>query len=112
MISDHHVGQGDLSPSIVATLKDETGAPLPLDGYDSITFRMRLMDKSRPAIVGGAAMVATVDGGGVGDVQHDWASGETEVPGLYEVEWRGVKAGRPETFSNNNKSTLWIAPRV
>jgi len=107
MIADHHVGQGDLEPSIGTTLKDENDIAINLTGY-TVAFRMRLVDKSRPAFVGTAVVVNAT----TGEVRHDRVPGETDVPGLYEVEWPATKLGRQETFSNNNKSALWIAPKV
>lgn len=110
MKADFHVGQGDLAPSLETPLYDENDEALDLTNYDSTAgFRMRLVDKSRPAI----ETTATVDLTQTPHVvRHYWSPGETDVPGLYLVEAVGTKNGRPETFSNNNKSTLWIAPRV
>lgn len=110
MIADFHVGQGDDSPSIEAGLLDENGDPIDGTGVSSVRFRARLMDKSRPAITGTAVVVTESPL----TVRYDWpvGAGQTAVPGLYEVEWVDTTGGRTETFSNNNKSTLWIAPRV
>jgi len=110
MIADFYVGQGDLSPSPETPLRDENKVPLDLSDYDpTVVFRMHLLDRSRPAIVTTALIDLSVT---PHVVRHDWHVGETDVPGLYQIEWTPTKNGRPETFANNNKSTLWIAPKA
>lgn len=114
MIADFYVAQGSLSPSVQDVLLDENKAPLDVTGMDSVVFRMRLLDRSRPAITGTAVVIdpTGADATLKGAVRYDWLAGQTEVPGLYQVEWLTSTAGAPETIANNVKSTLWIAPRV
>lgn len=114
MIADFYIGQGDLSPSIVEILEDENGNPVPQADSDGVRVRMRLVDKTRPAIEGPAFWQdpTGTDPTLLGVAQHDWQPGETDVPGLYELQWLTSTAGIPETYSNNKVTTVYVHPKV
>lgn len=93
MTPDFSLVQGDRAPSITATLTDATGAAVNLTG-GTVTFKMRILDESRPAITG----VATIVNAATGAVRYDWASGDTDTPGVYLASWTLTLAGKPQTF--------------
>ena len=72
---------GDTLPRMPSTLTGITGAPVPLDTADSITFSM--------AIDGGTPITPTVNilDGAAGQVELAWASGDTDTVGEYEGEY-------------------------
>lgn len=110
MTPDFTLAQGDRLPSITATLIDASGVAVNLTGL-SVTFKMRLSDESRPAITGGATITDAING----KVRYDWASGDTDTPGLYLVTWAVTFAGpKIESFPNSRakRVSLEILPRL
>lgn len=78
---------GNLLPEYIA---DATTCGMPFDftGW-TLTFEMR-----GPVTITGAA-TGTIDG----VLTHNWVAGDTDIPGEYEVLFRGVSpSGRPRTF--------------
>lgn len=108
--SDFVIKQGDLLPVIEATLTDADGNPVDLSGA-TVRFVMRQVD----------ADVATVNGNAVPDpdqvanrgvVRYPWLDGDTDVPGVYRVDWPGAFATKQETFPNSNYLVVKILPAL
>lgn len=91
---DLTVKTGDTHPPITATLTDSAGA-VDLTTADSVRFVM----KSGATVVEGAC---TVTNAVAGEVEYDWAAGDTDVAGTYEVEFEVTwNVGEIETFPND-----------
>lgn len=87
-MADYIIKKGDLLPKLSAVLKDKAGNPANLTGFSSVSLRFRL----RP---GGSLQVlsATIDDAVNGVVSRVWSAGDTDTPGVYDAEWRGVGPG-------------------
>ena len=108
--SDFVISQGDLLPAIEATLTDGDGNPVDLSSA-SVKFVMHQVDADVAAVNANA----TADPDQVtnkGVVRYSWASGDTDVPGVYRAEWVGTFATKPETFPNGNKLVVKITPAL
>ncbi len=91
-----YLKQGDLSPRLVAELTDRNGKPVPVSGAD-VQFKMKLKGADALTI---DAPGGVLDGA-AGLVYYDLQAGDTDVPGVYDCEFRIVYSdGRPETFPN------------
>lgn len=106
--------QGDTKP-LVATLKDVNGA-IDLTSCTAL-FRM----KSKTTGVGHAPISAAceilqgLDGNGriinKGKLRYVWAAGETDLPGVYGIEFTVTfPDGKKRTFPNDRLVTLEIEP--
>lgn len=91
------ITQGDLLPAYFA---DVTG----VDGRFDFTGWTLTFQLLGPVVLTGPAV-----GSDAGELRHDWAIGETDVPGDYEVLFHGLAPdGRPQTF--RVPETLRILP--
>lgn len=86
---------GDLLPIFERILTNPDDTPFPLTGY-SVAFRFRPRGPSG-VWQGGAAAIVSASGG---HVSYTWAAGNTDVPGVYEAEWRctHLATGKVVTF--------------
>jgi len=84
------VKQGDLFPTVVTTVKDETGAVVNLTGATAIKFSMR---KSRDPT---SIKINQASGAGIdlpnGKIGYTWTGTDTDTPGTYEAEFRVTPA--------------------
>lgn len=110
------VKQGDTEP-LSAVLADTLG-PVNLAG-STVRFRMksRVAGAGHPPIDAPAQNLQSVDGNGritnKGLVQYPWAAGETDLPGVYGVEWQVTFAdGKKRTFPNDRTTTFEIEPNA
>jgi hypothetical protein len=84
------IKEHDTRPTYIATLKDAFGtggeAPINLSAASQVRFIMRLADFSgdTPAKVN-APMTITDAANGI--VTYPWATGDTDTPGTYSVEF-------------------------
>lgn len=97
---------GDLLPPVIVTL---TGLPVDLDIslVDEINFHMK--DASGAVVIN--------DAGYIYDpvekmVAYDWQTGDTDVPGEYQIEFELVFAGKPITFPNDKNGKIKIVPAI
>lgn len=103
---DYNVKQGDTG-DVSATLKrndvayDLTGA--------TVRFHMRRSGAAATKVDAAATIVTAADG----TVLYSWQAGDTDQPGVYEVEWEVTEAGGDIlTFPNGGYSTLRIHEEI
>jgi hypothetical protein len=109
------IKQGDTKP-LVATLTDAKG-PVNLAGC-SVQFRMksRVAGQGHAPIAGACTVLqyVDVDSGRIkerGQVQYDWGVGQTDVPGLYGLEFDVTfPDATTQTFPNDRTTTFEIQP--
>ncbi len=94
---DFVIAQGDREPSISDILTDQDDTPKNLTA-GSIVFRRRL----RPGGVKVENAAIIVGDPTLGQVQYDWAPGDTDTPGVYDYQWVVTIAGKESTFPSNN----------
>lgn len=86
---------GDTAPAVQATLYDAGNVPVNLTGA---TVRFIMATKTAPrtvAVDAEAALVAPM----AGEVVYEWAAGDTDEPGAYDVEFEVTYAdGTVQTF--------------
>ena len=106
------IKQGDTEP-LTAILSDEEG-PVNLAGAD-VTFRMssRVAGAGHAPISGDCLVVQSTDGNGRiidrGKVQYVWGVGETDVAGIYGVEFAvRFPDGKQRTFPSDRTVTFEI----
>jgi hypothetical protein len=81
----------NIAPSISDTIAI-SGRPVDLTGA-AVKFMMRLTESSTVKVNASAIIVAPATSG---QVQYDWISGDTNVPGEYSYWWRVTKSGRDQ----------------
>lgn len=105
--------QGDTEP-LVTTLTDARG-PIDLTGCTA-WFRMKsLVAGGHPPIFAACGIMQQVDGSGKitnkGKVSYTWATGETDVVGVYGLQWVVTFTnGKKRTFPNKRMKTWNIEP--
>ena len=103
-MADVVIKQNDTGPPVQATLKDATGAVVPLAG-SSIKFKMRRSGIVTPVIDDAATIV---DAAG-GQVKYEWSAEDTAAHGLFEGEFEVTFAGGViETFPNDSYISISI----
>lgn len=90
---DFTIKKSDRLPALVDTLREPNGSVADLTGA-TVRFIMRgpTTKSGNGSIVGAATL---------GQARYDWASGDTDTPGLYIGEWEVTYSGsRKETYPN------------
>lgn len=101
------IKQNDTSPSLQATLKDASQAPINLTGA-TVMFHMKSLDG---AIKIDTEMTITDERNGV--VKYDWQSGDTDTVGTYYVEFEVTYADASvETFPNNGNKVVSVVKEL
>lgn len=100
--------QGDLEPAIQQDLVGSGGLP----GGSAVQFVMKQVNGSKE-LVG----VAVIDDPGSDTtppvVHYQWASGDTDSPGVFRAVWRALVGGAaPETFPSDEPIYIVIHPRL
>lgn len=115
--SPESIKQGDTKP-LVATLEDANGL-VNLAGVTSVVMRMKSLvaGSGHVPIAGTCDILQSVDGNGrivdKGKVSYSWATGETDVAGVYGLEWVLTDAfGKTQTFPNDRPFSFEIIPRL
>lgn len=88
------IKQGDLSPSLGATCRDDAGAVVDISG-STVLFRFRREGEGGTVREGAANLIG---GGTLGQISYDWQAGDTDEPGNYLGEFVVTIAGREKTF--------------
>lgn len=92
-----YLKKGDTYPPLYTTLSDELG-PVNLTGA-TILFRMSQPQTGNLMIERAATAMNQSISDNIGRVYFTWVSGDTDVIGLYRVEWRVTFAsGKVATF--------------
>lgn len=104
LVTDYVIKTGDRGPSITATLTDQAGVAVNLTGA---TVRF-VMTNNETGVVKVAA-AATVVTPASGIVRYDWASADTDTPGLFDGEFEVTFSGPVvQSFPNNRHLVIWI----
>ena len=106
-MADFTIKQGDLKPSISATLSDSVGV-VNLTGY-AVRFHMRHSVTKQIKVDAAAVIVSAA----AGTVRYDWVSGDTDDDGVFQAEWEATGADtKPITFPNDGYLTVAITEEV
>jgi hypothetical protein len=84
------IKRGATSPPYRATLRQANKTPIDLSGADHANFVMRLRNETVPTVDAQASIIQSGDaltGTDVGVVEYDWVLGDTDVAGVYDVEF-------------------------
>ena len=101
------IKQNDTSPSLQATLKDATLAPIDLTGA-TVMLHMKGVDGTIKVDQEMSITDATA-----GVVQYDWQSGDTDTAGTYYVEFEATYADDSiETFPNTGSLALVVTKEL
>jgi len=102
-----YIKQGDLLPSLRATLLGPDDEPADLTGVE---VRLRL---ARPDGTFFFDRVVTVESPPTAGVaRYDWQAGDTDVEGAHLGEFRGIFDGKLLTFPNYQHMIVWISRRL
>lgn len=107
-MADITIKTGDLLPSITGTLKDQSGAVLSLVGF-TVKLRWRLRGSSNVVL-----RSADIVDAAAGEVRYDWQSGDTDIQGVYDMEWAATytASGAPRTFPTRDYFTVEMVSRL
>jgi len=105
-MADFYIKQGDLLPRISSTLRDSTGAVVPLTNA-TVEFHMWAKGSSLTKVSGAAQIVSEAGG----TVYYQWAGNDTDTPGRYLAEWEVTfPSSLPETHPSNGYLVIDILP--
>lgn len=94
--ADVVVTADDTTPFVTATLKDATGAAIPL-ATATVTFRMAAPGSATPKV----DAAATITNAALGQVAYAWTAADTDTPGYYLARWRVLfSSGRIASVPN------------
>jgi len=97
MATTFNIKQGDLLPSVEATLTDASGAAINLTSAVSVTFRMWRQRPGEVAYV--VSRAATVVSAAAGTVRFDWQSGDTTEIGVFSADFLVMwPSSKPQTI--------------
>lgn len=103
------IKNGDTAPAYVVDLQedvDTTPAAIDLTDATSVTFKMRLTGTTGAPAVTGAM---TVTSAASGRVTYEWAAGDTDATGTYDVEFEILWSdGTIETVPNSGYATVIV----
>lgn len=101
------IKEGDLEPPLEAILfKSAGGAPLDLTTAEGVVAHVRCMEDDPPPLISREVLVVDAD---AGVVRFEWEAGETDVPGLYEIEFEITwEDDRPQTVPTKSNQTFRI----
>lgn len=102
--------QGDRNPPLIVTLRDSTGAIVDTTTLDTVKFNMRR--RSTGNIKLDNATASFLEPRTSGQVQYDWAAGDTDTPGEYDAEFEVIDAGESQTFPGDTFIEVVISPSI
>ena len=106
-MADFTIKQGDTSPAIEATLKDNTGNVVNLTGA-SVRFHMATLGFSSKIDA-----AATIVNASEGKVKYEWQSADTVTADSFIVEWEITYSDSSvETFPNDGYTRIKIERKV
>ncbi len=107
-MADFVMKQGDLEPSLFATIVDSPGVPAPLATASTIQLRF-----ATATLVELWVRDVDVDDADAGEVSYTWQDGDTDTPGTYYaefvVDWSG---SRLQTYPPRGYLVIVIAPKL
>lgn len=98
---DFFIGEDDRLPTIRAYLEDETGA-IDLTG-GTVSIKGRKIGTT--TTISGAC---TIDDAVTGAVSYQWAAADTQIPGMWYLQWQFTIGGKIGTVPNRGSDALWI----
>lgn len=102
--------RGDTQPSLRAQLLDVRKRPVVLDPADVVLFFMENRDRAEGEIAGGTTNVVEA---ATGTVEYRWQTGDTDIAGVYDAEFRvAFFGGGQESFPNGEYINVVILPDV
>ena len=104
------IKQNDTAPAYVYDMQDDVDTESPtainLTSATSVTFKMRLEGTTGAPKVDAAMEITTPASG---RVTYEWAAGDTDTPGTYEVEYEILwNDGTIETVPNNGYDSVIV----
>lgn len=100
-LPDFYIKAGDNASIIAATLTDDAGDAVDIEGA-SVRFHMAPISGATAPVVDAAA--TNLQSGAtayIGNVSYTWAANDTQTAGLYLAEWEVVFAGgSTQTYPN------------
>jgi 5-hydroxyisourate hydrolase-like protein (transthyretin family) len=103
------IKNGDTAPAYVVDLQDDvdtTPVAINLTSATSVTFKMRLADTSGVPAVDAVMDITTAASG---RVTYEWAPGDTDETGTYDVEFEILwNDGTIETVPNSGYNTVIV----
>jgi len=99
--------QHDLEPPARTTgLQNADGTPIDITGATNVTFIMRQVGSTGASAITRTA--TTVDAAN-GIVQLAWTTGDLDVVGVYDQDWRiNWPTSRPQTVPNTGHNTIVV----
>jgi hypothetical protein len=82
------IKEGDTLPEIETVLLDGAGSPLNMTNAISVTLKMVSCGHPRTVVLNHVAATFVADA--TGTVSYAWQTGDTAVPGKYNIEWRAT----------------------
>ena len=100
-----YVRQGDTLPALTGVLQNIDQSTVDLTGC---TVSLELTEMATGVITSLPATI--INDGTLGQVAHQWQSGETDVSGAYFYHWLVVWPGptRPESFPNDSRGLVLV----
>lgn len=107
------IKQGSTSPPYRATLYQADKTPVDLSKADHVHFVMRLRGQTEPAVDAQATVIQqgdAVTGTDVGTCEYDWAPGNLDLAGIYNVEFAlyDVNGQVYARVPNDSYLELWV----
>ena len=107
-MAEIYLVQGDLKPSILATLKYDDGSAVDLSDAQTVKFHMKSKDGTIKIQNRACTIISVTEG----KVRMDWQSGDTDTPGTYYGEFEVVwNDGSTQTFPSKEQEPLKIVIR-
>ena len=100
---DFNIKRGSLYPALDAILKDENDEVFSLSGATSAMFIMRPL-QTQTAITGSATIVDS----SAGHVRYEWNSGDTDIAGYADAEFKVFFGSEPMSFPSDGYVTINI----
>lgn len=113
MEADFVIKKGDLSPAIVAILRDADQEAIDLQ-TTTIRFHMRHFGSGAMKTDAAAESLQVGDGsdGSKGKVRYQWAAADTDTEGWFEAEFEVTNQARPQTFPNSRHLLIEVLEEI
>jgi hypothetical protein len=103
---DFVIKEGNLTPEITSTLKDQDGV-VNLTGA-AVRFHMRNRETGAVKVDAAATIVSPT----AGTVKYTWTGTDTDTPGNYDGEWEVTISAKPTTFPSDGYDKIRITEKI
>lgn len=103
ILESQNIKKGDTIPPLRAKLT-RGGKPFNLNGY-TVTLSMKLAEADSPTL---DTVTVNIEAETRGLVSYDWADGDTDEHGTYEVEFVADDGTDKMTFPNSGYANIYI----